>query len=274
MNKYYVYGHYFKNDNELFYVGKGSGKRLNKSSDRSSVWKAATFNKEWYAKIIAEFLSEEEALDLESKIISETQALVNVHMSMRTKDISDNLLSSVSYSKDSPTGLIWKKESVGINGRIYRKTGEVAGVIKNEPNRPSRYIVKLKGESIFAHRLVWAIFNKLDSNMVIDHIDGNALNNKIENLRKITQELINRNITRKSKITGVVGVTVVERKRLNYPVFVASWYSNGKLNLKEFSTNKQSKEEALRLAIEWRTNKIKELNEQGAGYTDRHINQG
>ena len=33
---------------------------------------------------------------------------------------------------------------------------------------------------------------------------------------------------------------------------------------------KYGKEEAFRLAVEWRAARIKELNNQGAGYTERH----
>jgi hypothetical protein len=39
---------------------------------------------------------------------------------------------------------------------------------------------------------------------------------------------------------------------------------------KAFSCLKYGDEEALRLALEWRDKTIKEINEQGAGYTERH----
>jgi hypothetical protein len=38
----------------------------------------------------------------------------------------------------------------------------------------------------------------------------------------------------------------------------------------EHNGKKYGKEEAFRLAVEWRAARIKELNEQGAGYTERH----
>ena len=37
-----------------------------------------------------------------------------------------------------------------------------------------------------------------------------------------------------------------------------------------FTISKYGEQEAFRLAYEWREQKIKELNEQGAGYTERH----
>ena len=37
-----------------------------------------------------------------------------------------------------------------------------------------------------------------------------------------------------------------------------------------FSVEKHGNEEAFRLACEWRSEQIRLLNEQGAGYTERH----
>ena len=44
-------------------------------------------------------------------------------------------------------------------------------------------------EDYLIHKLVWKLFSNCDIpdyNTVIDHIDGNKLNNNINNLRKIT----------------------------------------------------------------------------------------
>lgn len=38
-NVFYVYGHYTKDTNELFYIGKGKGARCNIKYDRSKIWK-------------------------------------------------------------------------------------------------------------------------------------------------------------------------------------------------------------------------------------------
>lgn len=66
------------------------------------------------------------------------------------------------------------------------------GELKNNTNN---YIVKgtlrngyLRWNSLSIHRLVWEAFNgPISENMVIDHIDGNRSNNRLENLRLVSQ---------------------------------------------------------------------------------------
>ena len=68
-NNFYVYLHRKKKNDEIFYVGKGIGVRYKKSAGRSSYWSDVALNNEWYATIIKDNLSEEDALELESIII-------------------------------------------------------------------------------------------------------------------------------------------------------------------------------------------------------------
>lgn len=75
--------------------------------------------------------------------------------------------------------------------------GRVRHSLKNNLLRPSitggYYKVRLSHnglvEDYFIHKLVWKLFSTSDrevENMVIDHIDGNKLNNNINNLRLLT----------------------------------------------------------------------------------------
>jgi len=55
--------------------------------------------------------------------------------------------------------------------------------------------VYFDGKCYSVHRVIWEMFNdKIPYGMQIDHIDGNAANNKIENLRLVTavQNAMNR----------------------------------------------------------------------------------
>ena len=68
-NNFYVYLHKKKEDDKVFYVGKGIGIRYKKTSGRSSYWNNITLNNEWYSVIIKDNLTEEDSLELESFII-------------------------------------------------------------------------------------------------------------------------------------------------------------------------------------------------------------
>lgn len=63
------------------------------------------------------------------------------------------------------------------------------------------------GTNIQAHRAAWAIYHGEWPTHRIDHIDGNPGNNRIENLRDVTQAENMRNISRRSDNTsGATGV--------------------------------------------------------------------
>jgi hypothetical protein len=56
-------------------------------------------------------------------------------------------------------------------------------------NQGGYYVLKYKKKMILYHRIVYRFFiGKLDKNLVINHIDGDKLNNNILNLELITSE--------------------------------------------------------------------------------------
>lgn len=64
-NNYYVYGQYLKGTNQLFYIGKGTGRRAlsNKKSDRSQRWKDFVLDREIYSVILFSNLTERKLLN-------------------------------------------------------------------------------------------------------------------------------------------------------------------------------------------------------------------
>ena len=121
-------------------------------------------------------------------------------------------------------------------------------------------------------------YGEIPEGMFIDHIDGNRGNNNIDNLRLVNVEGNARNIRLPSNNTsGVCGVTfcvaVDSRSEKTYysPSWRAQWYDlNGKRKLKAFSTKKYGYQKAFDLACTYRQQMIDLLNQQGAGYTNRH----
>ena len=72
-------------------------------------------------------------------------------------------------------------------------------------------------------------------------------------------------IKRCTNTSGVTGVTKYADK-----YWCAEWFYNYKHSRKFFSIKKLGYEEAFRLACDYRSKMIAELNEQGAGYTENH----
>lgn len=79
---------------------------------------------------------------------------------------------------------------------------------KRRDGRLFYWILSFRGESIGAHRMAWALHHGMWPSGVIDHVDRDGLNNKIENLRDVTQAENLRNSRMKSNNkSGVTGVS-------------------------------------------------------------------
>jgi hypothetical protein len=68
-NNFYVYVHKRKDNDQIFYVGKGKDKRYLSLSGRNLHWKNTSKKYGWYAVITNKDLTEEEALNYEEKLI-------------------------------------------------------------------------------------------------------------------------------------------------------------------------------------------------------------
>jgi hypothetical protein len=69
VNKYYIYVHINLVTSEVFYVGKGCGKRATRRTNRSTLWNNIVNKYGYDILLIDENLSEEEAFDLEKYYI-------------------------------------------------------------------------------------------------------------------------------------------------------------------------------------------------------------
>jgi len=71
------------------------------------------------------------------------------------------------------------------NGVIVGVRGRPIGTLNN-----AGYMrVKVRGMNMLVHRIIAATFHGENTHMVADHIDGNPLNNRADNLRWVTQKI-------------------------------------------------------------------------------------
>jgi len=123
-------------------------------------------------------------------------------------------------SYDPETGILtWKERPLELCSSAgtmktfnTRWAGKEAGAISNtHPELINGYYKKqlaIRGKQYRAHRVAWALHHKQWPSDQIDHINGNPLDNRIENLRVVSMATNNKNKRMPSHNTsGFIGVT-------------------------------------------------------------------
>lgn len=204
----------------IVYVGNGTYERPYATKyRRPRAIKQMRLEKDLNIFIAFHNLTKREAEQIESEYLdnylgveSEHFRLKNKAKSSKVKSISFEEMSKYFYySEDSPTYLRWKIDSVGRKSSLLNKQAGCVSIRKNRRNSYS--IVRVNGVSYACHRIVYCLESKcdVDIDMVVDHIDGDGLNNRPENLRLVTRQ-VNVSNTRRAEIqsnnkTGVRGVS-------------------------------------------------------------------
>lgn len=174
------------------------------------------------------------------------------------------------YDESSPTYLRWKVEVR--SGRQYKflrfSPGDIAGSYDTTNPAYNYARVKKFGKRWLVHRIIWEMFNGPIGEKDIDHLDGDTLNNKLENLSVKTRSGNCRNqkkrVTNTSGVTGLAWLTTDAGK---YTYVSVSYAVDGKNKLKCFSVTKLGLLPAF--AEAWKYRKSYE-NDPENGYTDRH----
>lgn len=178
------------------------------------------------------------------------------------------------YDEASPSCLCWNRNIYGgSSGKsLSKRVGQPAGSKMGAGHWAVAIRDGEKRVRILAHRVIWEMLRgEIPESHVVDHINRDASDNRIENLRCVEEVYNLRNSSKKSSNkTGVTGVTISKDKH-GYYYHVASWKElGGGSRSKHYSMNKYGDEGSFNLAVAYRESKIKELNEQGAGYTENH----
>jgi hypothetical protein len=184
----------------------------------------------------------------------------------------------VYYDENSPSGLLHARDICYGNGKtlVKARTGDIAGSIA----KSGYYVYNSYKYGIFqVHRIIWILKYKVDIpvDCIIDHINGDKTDNHTDNLRIVSDAENNRNTKIYSNNTsGKVGVYFDTKiwqngtRQVRY-YWKASWMElDGTQKTKSFSIDKYGLLPAMKMACDYRLERIKELNVQGAGYTTRH----
>lgn len=177
------------------------------------------------------------------------------------------------YDEESPTCLTW----VGSTSRnIVNGKSPAGGRRLNGKGVPGRCGVTIGKWRIYSvHRIIWQMFHgDIPEGMVIDHINGDPWDNRITNLRLVTQKQNVQNAKKSKRNTsGATGIrwTSKDTRGGSRDTYANAYYTKeNKDYSKYFSVKKLGLLPAFKAAFCWRQEMIEKLNKEGENYTERH----
>jgi len=241
---------YLLRDSDLIvrYVGQGRGVRYKQKSNRSQEY-LTTLNNGGRIEIICNGLNKLESQSMEAYFIEKYKnTIFNVQKHSIVKNIEFEKFKDIFIiDQNSISGLSWKNKI-----RNVRSTR--AGSI----NKDGYYSVSYKGSLYKVHRIIWCLHKQkdLDANLVVHHIDGNPSNNHTSNLEAVIYlENVNRKVNI-GKPSELLGITIQSKRGKPNSRLCVTVYVNDVRYSKDFSLMKYSYNEALSLALEWKSSKL------------------
>lgn len=109
------------------------------------------------------------------------------------------------------------------------------------------------------------IIGETNSSILIDHINRNTLDNRKSNLRRTDCSTNKKNMN--TRIDNKFNMNGISEEKGSKPRIKCSWQESGRQKTKSFSINKYGRDEAIRLAKEYRIDMMKKngyLLEEGS----------
>lgn len=253
---HYIYFLYDCN-NIVRYVGSGRNRRYKDYSNRSLEYKDIV-DKGGRPLVIVEGLTKIESIRLENKYLEHFKGNVKEGFNLINKKGARKVFEKLTYQECSEEFTLdennfpyLRYKNTTLSGKYRSVVSTKAGELIFQKEQRPYASVQLKGRSVLIHRVIWVLFNRadLDYNLVVDHIDSNPCNNSPSNLQAITQQQNIRKANVESS-TGFTGVILCERIS---PRYKAVWTVGNKQYTKSFGIRKYGKEQAFKLACEYRT---------------------
>ena len=126
---------------------------------------------------------------------------------------------------------------------LRHKAGKIAGVQRKVTDNLVYQYINVHDTHIYAHHIAWFIVYGRWPYPMLDHIDGNGLNNRIDNLVECVSRENQKNTKMyKSNKSGVTGVTWQGDSRIGFTAYIGHKNLGSSLDLFEACCRRKSAE--------------------------------
>ena len=209
------------------YVGSGTKDRPYSNSNRNKEWNLLFKQNKPNVVIVENNLSRADAIALEYYMYhSCLSTIVNSTEPRPTKSMSFEDLNEYFYiDATSPSGLRLKKK---LTRNHSTNVGDIAGSITTAMGK-KYWKIKHNNVSYLVHRVVYLLSSgNIDKHLVINHIDGDGLNNQVINLEEATHQ-VNSFKKHKVKLTGLPSGISYTKYKNKIDGFHAKYTPKGKV---------------------------------------------